>query len=373
MSDVKTTLTWLLRDQVSGTAKRINGELDKLGLKAKTGGKNIGGLGSALGGIINPTTLAIGALGGLALGIGDVIQGAIEEEKISARLDTALKNNVKGWDGNRTAIDAFVDSQVKLGFVDDDVTAGMAKLVAATGDVNQSMAILRTAEDLSRLTGEDLATSVDALTKVDAGSLRILKSIGIELPKNATATDALAAVQQRAAGQADSYGKTTAGALSKINAEMDQASDKIGKELLPAFAALAGFLADVVIPAITAVIDTVSTLIKKIQDAIDWIHTLTKAQDEKFIPPDSKLGQFFKANLPGKASGGPVQAGAAYTVGENGPETLVMGGSGGTILPAGAGGSGFTIQGVSAGQIADMVDREMYFKLSRSSPSASRK
>lgn len=41
-----------------------------------------------------------------------------------------------------------------------------------------------------------------------------------------------------------------------------------------------------------------------------------------------------------RASGGPVMAGEAYTVGEQGPETLVMGGSSGTIIPNGAGGGG---------------------------------
>jgi hypothetical protein len=40
-----------------------------------------------------------------------------------------------------------------------------------------------------------------------------------------------------------------------------------------------------------------------------------------------------------RASGGPVLSGQAYTVGERGPETLVMGNQSGTIIPNGAGGS----------------------------------
>jgi hypothetical protein len=40
-----------------------------------------------------------------------------------------------------------------------------------------------------------------------------------------------------------------------------------------------------------------------------------------------------------RASGGPVQAGQTYTVGENGPETLVMGSQSGNIVPADTGGN----------------------------------
>jgi hypothetical protein len=44
----------------------------------------------------------------------------------------------------------------------------------------------------------------------------------------------------------------------------------------------------------------------------------------------------------GRASGGPVRSGEAYTVGENGEETLVMGNQGGYIIPHGRGGAGGT-------------------------------
>jgi uncharacterized protein YigA (DUF484 family) len=85
------------------------------------------------------------------------------------------------------------------------------------------------------------------------------------------------------------------------------------------------------------------------------------------------------ANNSGRAAGGPVYAGEAYTVGENGPETLIMGNSGGKVIPTsgtgggttGAGG-GFTIRGVSEREIVDMVDRGLFFRLQRASPTLSR-
>jgi hypothetical protein len=51
----------------------------------------------------------------------------------------------------------------------------------------------------------------------------------------------------------------------------------------------------------------------------------------------------------GRASGGPVVPGQTYTVGENGPETLMMGQSGGYVMPSvmppvgGGGKSGTTV------------------------------
>ena len=58
---------------------------------------------------------------------------------------------------------------------------------------------------------------------------------------------------------------------------------------------------------------------------------------------DSKSGSggggiinFLSGLLPGRASGGPVSSGSAYLVGENGPEVMVPGAGGGTIIPNGA-------------------------------------
>lgn len=223
-----------LKDDVSSGLDKIVDKFDKLGA--------IGGAQSILQGV----GLAAGAaafnlvgraIGGVTDALGGAIRGAIDEEKINTRLNQALKANVAGWDGNRDAIDRYIDAQVRLGFQDDDVAASMAKLVAATGDVAKAQSILSTAEDLARFKGISLGDAVDALTKVEAGSYRILKSLGIELKANATQTEALAAVQAVAAGQADAFAKTAAGSMEVFSAKLDQLSDKIGGRLLP-------FLAD---------------------------------------------------------------------------------------------------------------------------------
>lgn len=51
-------------------------------------------------------------------------------------------------------------------------------------------------------------------------------------------------------------------------------------------------------------------------------------------------GSRMRNQMEGRAKGGPVRAGAAYVVGENGPEVLQMGGTDGRIVPNGSLGGG---------------------------------
>jgi hypothetical protein len=74
----------------------------------------------------------------------------------------------------------------------------------------------------------------------------------------------------------------------------------------------------------------------------------------------------------GRASGGPVLPGRTYTVGESGTETLVMGRSGGFVIPNGGGGGGgssgspVVIQLQLDGRVvAEVVDRHMAYMAAR--------
>lgn len=80
-----------------------------------------------------------------------------------------------------------------------------------------------------------------------------------------------------------------------------------------------------------------------------------------------------KSNDKGKAEGGPVYAGQTYTVGEKGPETLVMGSSSGTIIPNGGWmGGGETVHNVNVfldgHQVYKAVERHAVRQI-RTSPS----
>lgn len=78
-----------------------------------------------------------------------------------------------------------------------------------------------------------------------------------------------------------------------------------------------------------------------------------------------------------RAMGGPVDAGEAYTIGEQGPETLVMGKTGGYVIPHGGGGGSNMAPVVIALQldgatIAKHVDERLYYMYARAANTTTR-
>ncbi len=102
---------------------------------------------------------------------------------------------------------------------------------------------------------------------------------------------------------------------------------------------------------LVAFTENVIRLVGWVADAIEKIDQLAKKMnslpDKVFGVPlglpgsgdsESVRSEYERRFGGGRASGGPVMAGHAYTVGENGRETLVMGGRSGNIIPNGGGG-----------------------------------
>jgi|GEM_PF-3113696 hypothetical protein len=256
---------------LSGFSKSANAaEADAAKLAGKAGGGGIGGLGSSFGGLVSPAGLAIGAITAVVVA-GDEAAKKYQAHQVAVDgLTTALNQNVPAWKSQQGAIDAAVESSTKLGFTDTETVTAMTGLVAATGDVTKATQILSAAQDLARFKKISLQDATEALTKVEAGSYRILKSLGIELPKNATQTEALAAVQKLAGGQAQTYANSDLGAVAIASAKVDDAQEKMG----------AGFskLEAVILPAVADAVGTVG----------DEFDALGKTFD-KTVPPATKL------------------------------------------------------------------------------------
>lgn len=225
MNEVRVIST--LKDNVSGQLAKMQDKFDTLG-KSKGFQSIVSGVGVGIGVAVwqQATSKIVGF-------IGDAKEAALAEEESIQKLGTALRANVKDWDGNTAAIERVLKARMDLGFSDDEQRDSLAKLVAATRDVNKALEIQRTAMDLARFKGISLADATDALTKVEAGSFRILKSLGIALQDGATQTEALAAVQRVAAGQAADYANTNRGKLLKSQVELDEAMETFGAQTLP--------------------------------------------------------------------------------------------------------------------------------------------
>lgn len=209
----------------------------------------------------------------LGAAIGDVIKAGIDEEASMSRLRTSLAANVPGWNGNTDAILATIKAHVALGFTEDEQRNSLTQLVAATHDVNKAFAVQAVAMDLARFKHISLADASDALTKVEAGSYRILKSLGIELPKHATQVEALAAVEKIAAGQAADFAQTTEGKLVVAQAKLGSVMEDLGVRVLP----LVSTGADIVVAALDNVVPVVDGVVGAVNNLSGVLDTLSGA------------------------------------------------------------------------------------------------
>lgn len=266
MSGNRVTFAYSLDDQVSKGLDLINKRFKQSNTQASLLG-NVGAMAVAKGFSLIDT-----AASGAVSVLGDAVKAAMDDQASIAMLDASLKANVKGWDGNRTAIEGVLKARMALGFSDDEQRKSLSTLLIATHDQNKALDVQRVAMDLARLKGISLAEAGDALTKVEAGSFRILKSLGIELRKGATQTDALAAVERAAAGQAEAYAKTNEGRLLVSQVKIGEAMENIGYKIMPAVsdafdttaAAVEGFV---------AIIDLLGGKLPTTQDGFDQITT----------------------------------------------------------------------------------------------------
>lgn len=223
----------------------------------------------------------------------------------------------------------------------------------------QIAAVDKWAEDLEakmQKAGTDTAGFYDALTAVWTQKLNAL-GVNTKALQDAATTDSQASLQQIADGAYKTYqialqhvGEWSDGTIKKFEDTYEaaqKAADNWGSDnaawidslvakqnTLTAAVTATATANDVLagtfkIPSNTGTADT-------IQSRLDALNA--SLAGGTFINPTNSLF----AGLPARAGGGPVVAGQAYTVGERGPETLVMGSAGGTIVPNGAWGSGGT-------------------------------
>lgn len=203
-------------------SKRASAGLDELGEK-----------GGGLGDLFQKGAMIAGAA---VLGLGAALFGAAsaaaEEEVGQKRLYGTLKNSVKGWDGNTSAIEDYVSQQTKLAFADDEVRDSLTFLTRQTGDLTEAQELQTTAMDLARSANISLEQATKAVGKVDNESIGILKKLGITVTDQMTKEEALAAIRASSAGAAQDYANTTAGSMERIQNSFGDVVETIGGAVL---------------------------------------------------------------------------------------------------------------------------------------------
>lgn len=226
------------------------------------------GLGSALGGIAS-------IAGGVALGgaltqlpgqLLDMAKGAAADEQATARLQQTLRNLPGDFGKMSAAVDGAIAAGQKLAFSDDDVRDSFQALAVATGSSEEALSRQKIAMDLARGAGIPLSQASKLLSKVNEENVEAFKRLGITIGENATETEALAAVQAKFAGQAETFGASTAGQFEAATLAMGEIQESIGSALLP---------------LLTAAAQALSTMLPVIQE---WVGAFAGGIAEKIMP-----------------------------------------------------------------------------------------
>jgi hypothetical protein len=265
-----------LRSAVSRAENDIKGA----GTRAGAGfsgafGTGIGKVKTALSGML-PLIGALGAAFVATKIVGffqDAVAAAREEEAGIRSLDAALRQHVQGWDGSTAAIERTIKAQQdQFAFSDGEQREALGRLVAITGgDVPKSMDLMRQAMDLARFRGISLAAAGDIIGKVYGGNIGILGRYGIQVDRGTTSTEALARIQELAGGQAEAFGQSAEGAAMSAGMAFEDLQEEIGMMLLPVLKDLALFARDVLIPAISNVVDFLKDLGSEVGESFDHI------------------------------------------------------------------------------------------------------
>lgn len=222
------TLKIVAVDLLSGNVTKAISGLDKLAQRGGLVGSVMQGVGQSFGQMLNPVGLATRGIGMLTDTLGDSLRAFQEDQKSQLQLRAALEANIESWDGNTDAIERTIDARTRLGFADDAQRESLASLVTVTENVNDALKIQRTAMDLARLKGIDLASAAKVLGNAYAGATGQLAKMGIRLGKGVSGMEALEAVQERVSGQAEAYAKSSIGKMEALDIKVDELKESIG-------------------------------------------------------------------------------------------------------------------------------------------------
>jgi len=188
----------------------------------------------------------------LAKGFGLVfgVQAAKQAVKAFAADDKAARTLSKTLDNLGLA---FADPATKVfiadlerqyAVLDDQLRPAFQKLITTTGDFKKSQDLLKTALDLSAMSGIDVVSVTDDLSKAYAGNTRGLMKYGLGISKAELATmdfdEILTRVAKVSSGQAQLAADSLEGSMAKLSVASANAAESLGKDLIQALTTLGG-------------------------------------------------------------------------------------------------------------------------------------
>jgi len=185
-----------------------------------------------------------------AFGIAFGARGAMQAVKAFAADDKAAKTlsktlNNLGLAFADPATKVFIaDLERQYAVLDDQLRPAFQKLITTTSDFKKSQELLKTALDLSAMSGLDVVSVAGDLSKAYAGNTRGLLKYGLGITKAELATmsfdEILTRVAKVSSGQAQAAADTLSGSIAKLSVTSANAAESLGKDLVQALTTLGG-------------------------------------------------------------------------------------------------------------------------------------
>jgi len=194
------------------------------------------------------------AMGAAALLFGkSAITAALEDQKSQVLLAKTIKNNAKARKGllkdSEKTISAL-ESQYNI--VDDKLRPAFGKLVIATKSVSKSQKLIRTAIDVSAVSGKSLDSVVSALSKAYLGSNTALGKLGLGIDKaklkTMTFDQLLKTLAKTTGGGGKAQAGTYQGAVDGLSIAWTNFQESVGYKILPKLGTLLKYVKTKVIP-----------------------------------------------------------------------------------------------------------------------------
>ncbi len=207
----------------------------------------------------------------------DGVKSAIEDEQAQLRLAAALKTATGATNAQITATEDYIrKTQLATGITDNELRASFQRLSVSTKDVTKSQDLLNLAIDISKGTGKELGTVVEALSKAYEGQDTRLVRLGIGITqadaKAMDFTETTKALTNLYGGSAAANAETFQGRIDRLKQAFEEAKEEIGYRLLPFIEQFVNLIVNQVVPKLqefAAYFDPIKQAIKDNQEAFD--------------------------------------------------------------------------------------------------------
>jgi hypothetical protein len=183
----------------------------------------------------------------------DGVKSAIEDEQAQLRLAAALKSATGATDAQIKATEEYIrKTQLATGITDNELRESFQRLSVSTKNATKSQELLTMAIDISKGSGKDLGSVVEALSKAYEGQDTKLVRLGIGISQaDAKAMDfneTTKVLTNLYGGAASANAETFQGRIDRLKQAFEEAKEEIGYKLLPILEAFVKLIIEQIIP-----------------------------------------------------------------------------------------------------------------------------